>query len=100
MHIGLSPSVSNVKAASVGESAIAKGKQFSNVLQEARNEKVWSGLISSESFRDLRNLQNKILHSQLISPKDLILYQIKSSQFGLGIELVSKVAESVSASIR
>lgn len=52
------------------------------------------------SFREIQNLQHQVLTSKTISPRDLIVYQIKVSQFGLHTELISKVAESASSTLK
>ncbi|MBN8548195.1 MAG: hypothetical protein J0M12_02645 [Deltaproteobacteria bacterium] len=76
------------------------GKAFDAVLHEARAGTAWENIASPQAFQDLLSLQSKISKSKSISARELIEYQVKASQFGLGIELVSKVAESVSASLR
>lgn len=81
-------------------STTGTGKSFSGVLNETKAEQLWTALTNPASFKELGALQSRILQSRSVSPRELILYQVKASHFGLGIELVSKVAESVSASIK
>jgi hypothetical protein len=50
--------------------------------------------------RDLNNFSQGIMSGKTYSSKDLIVYQIKAGQFGLGVELVSKLAESVSSTVK
>ena len=52
------------------------------------------------SFHEIQALQQKVLNSNQLSPRDLLIYQIKVSQFGLHTELISKVAESASATMK
>lgn len=81
----------------VKESVPAVGQQnsFKDVLK---------GLSSSNDIvslqKDLKTFTEGIVAGRSFSPRDLILYQIKAGQFGLGVELVSKVAESASATIK
>lgn len=50
--------------------------------------------------KDLKSFTDGVVSGKSFSPRDLILYQIKAGQFGLGVELVSKVAESAGATIK
>ena len=75
-------------------------KRFVEVLDSKRKPSLGELLCNPRSFQELGELQNKILSSKVISPQELLLYQVKASQFGLGVELVSKIAESFSVSVR
>ena len=46
---------------------------------------------------ELKNIQGQLANGHNFSPKELLLYQVKASQFGLRVELVSRVAESLVA---
>lgn len=75
-------------------------RPFSEVLSRTKSEGVWSLVANPALFRELTALQQRVLQSKTIEPRDLLIYQVKASQFGLGIELLSKLAEAVSSSIR
>ena len=78
--------------------AQAKGvKSFGQELIEARQKATGSG---RDLYQDLVQMQEQILNSKSVPAKDLILYQIKTAQFGLQVELISKVGESALATIR
>lgn len=57
-------------------------------------------LVGEKPFAELGQMKAKALQGAKLSARDLILYQIKAAEFGLGVELVSKVAESVSVTVR
>ena len=48
----------------------------------------------------LEGMQIKTLQSNQLSPRDLLLLQVEVGRFNMGVELVGKVAESASATIR
>jgi hypothetical protein len=50
--------------------------------------------------KDLNLFSQSVMAGKKFNPQDLIVYQMKAGQFGLGVELVSKVAESASATLR
>ncbi len=50
--------------------------------------------------QELNTFTQGVMNGKVFSPKDLIVYQIKAGQFGLGVELVSKLAESVSSTVK
>lgn len=77
-----------------------KAKPFTEVLSEVRLEGIMGGAFSKNGFGELQQLQQKILKTQNPTARDLLLYQVRAAQFGMGVELVSKIAESVSATIR
>lgn len=50
--------------------------------------------------QDLQKLQKTILDGKKLDPRELLLYQIKAGQFSLNVELISKVGESLTATVR
>lgn len=73
-------------------------KSFAGLLREKISK--LDSIVGEQAFHDLMVMRQRAMSAKEISPKDLILYQIKSSEFGLGVELLSKVAESVSTTVR
>lgn len=48
----------------------------------------------------LENLQQQLINAPELNPRQLLLYQIKVGQLGLRVELISKLAESATATVR
>ena len=88
-------SVSGVSPANVAQSSLVH-KSFNSVLQGVAG--------GSGSFielqKDISRFSQKVLTGVELKPRELIIYQIKAGQFGLGVELVSKVGESLSTTIK
>lgn len=61
---------------------------------ESLGDKLWQGLDSMLKTEDLMNPGNNF------SPKELLLLQVKASSYHLRVELVSKAAESLLATVR
>ncbi len=55
---------------------------------------------SSDIFGSIRQFQSTVMSGRKISPKELLVFQIRASQFGVHVELLSKVAESGLSSLR
>lgn len=51
-------------------------------------------------YQQIKNIESRVESGQSLSIQELLSYQIKAAHFSLGIELVSKVAESASSTIR
>ena len=51
-------------------------------------------------YSDIQRLQQQVMSGKSLSSQELITYQIKAHQFGLQVELVSKVAESAVSSLK
>ena len=65
--------------------------EFKNVMAEANKQQ---GPGKKDLHAELTQLQQRIERGDKIDSRELILYQIKAGQFGLEVELVSKVAEA------
>ncbi len=76
----------------------AQALSFADVLAEKLSG--LESMVGLRSYADLAALRRKVLTAKSVSPGDLILYQVKASEFGLGVELVSKVAESMATTVR
>lgn len=71
-------------------------ESFSGVLNRVSEQ---SGDLKTLQ-KDLKSFTEGIIQGKAYSPRELLFYQIKASQFGLGVELISKVGESASATLR
>ena len=78
------------------EPAGAKGKVFKQILSNVTESKP----DQKNVFQEITELQQKLISGNKIPPKELLLYQIKAGQFGLRVELVSKVADSALSTAR
>lgn len=77
-------------------------KTFEGMLQGLRQSSQDKNTILSglDAHADLQTLQTQILSGKEFSPAELLRYQIVVSKFNLNVELVSKLAESLLASVR
>lgn len=76
-------------------------KSFNQIMQElsgagGKRTDLWSNSLHKE----LVNFQQMVQSGKHLSPQQLLVYQIKAGQFGIRVELISKVAESVNATTR
>lgn len=55
---------------------------------------------SSDIYRSIQQFQSSVIAGREISPKELLVFQMRASQFGVHVELLSKVAESSLSSLR
>jgi hypothetical protein len=88
-----------------GSQAIGMVKESVQTIgQKGSFNEVLKGVSSGNDIislqKDLKTFTEGVVSGKSFSPRDLIIYQIKAGQFGLGVELVSKVAESASATIK
>ncbi len=86
------PLNSNILPPKVAASQLS-GAQFKETLNANKP-------VGLDAHAELVALRDKILQGGKLEPKQLLYYQIRAHQFGLGVELVSKVGESVSATVR
>ena len=54
----------------------------------------------NDTHSQLIQVQQKVLNGQELSHKELLMYQIKASDFHLQVEMLSKLGEGVTASIK
>ncbi|NLF24907.1 MAG: hypothetical protein GX589_04520 [Deltaproteobacteria bacterium] len=76
------------------------GKSFKETLQktkESLSTLVWP---SANLHQQIVQLQHRVASGHNFVPRELLLYQIKASQLHLQVELVSKAAESMLATVR
>ena len=56
--------------------------------------------IPKDPFMAMKKLSQAASSGKTFTPKELLMFQIKANEFGVHVELVSKVSESANASIR
>lgn len=76
------------------------GKTFRDVLAELKSTDVVETFFQQGTFRSLTTLGTRLLTRPSVSPRELLLYQVGVSRFALGVELASKIAESLSSTVR
>jgi hypothetical protein len=67
-----------------------KTKDFQEIMQRP----------VKDIFTEIQEFQKSILNGKEFSGKDLIMYQIKTGQFSMRVELVSKVAEAAVSTVK
>jgi len=55
---------------------------------------------SSDLYQSVVDFEKAVAGGKAISPKELLVFQIRASQFGVHVELLSKVAESGLSTVR
>ena len=94
------PSMGNLSALG------SKGAPLSTPIQGGRFEQVLQAKLDGLSqllggdANQLQKIEAGIMRGQKLSAPELLVYQIKAGQFGLRVELVSKLAESLAGSWR
>lgn len=56
--------------------------------------------IPKDPFMAMKEISQAASSGKTFSPKELLMFQIKANEFGVHVELVSKVSESANASMR
>lgn len=75
-------------------------QSFNDVLEEIRNQPKLDSMLGLDLHRDINTLKADLMAGRKIAPAELLLYQIKVGQFGLRVELLSKVAEGFLSTVR
>ncbi|MDZ4786194.1 MAG: hypothetical protein SGJ02_08975 [bacterium] len=92
---GLKNSVNVLSSKAVAEIVApskVEGKSFGDIFNKASN--------TQDIHKDLIRLTNAMLSGKNLSPQELLFYQIRAGQFGLQVELLSKLGESLSATVK
>ena len=55
---------------------------------------------SRDLHQELVSLQEGILSGRKFTPQELLLYQIKASEFGMEVEMISKLGETLTSTLR
>ena len=95
MNFTLVGALSTGKISKVTPISLDKASNFHSVISMGADKKD-PGSIHEE----LVKLSHSIQSGKDISAKELLFYQIKAGQFGLQVELLSKVGESLSSTVR
>jgi len=77
-----------------------KGRSFHEVLAKTANPKTLQEVAGFDVRNDIEKVQDLILKGKNIPAEDLLIYQIRFGQYNLRVELVSKLAESATSSIK
>jgi len=76
--------------------SVSAGQPFGVVL-----EKIFSASEMGSGFHSqLSNIQSRVLSGTKFTPRDLLLLQMQMGRFSMQVELVSKVAESATTTLR
>ena len=93
-------SVSNLSMNTAQEKAAGHiGTSFQQVRQNLQVE-ASPTLFGPDTGMQLRNLEHIAMSGGKLTPAQLITYQIKAGDFGLRVQLVSKVAESAVSTLK
>ena len=68
-----------------------KGRSFQKIL---------SAKIPKDPFKAMQVVAEAALKGKTFSPEQLLLFQVRANEFGMQVELVSKVAESANSSMK
>jgi len=81
-------------------SAKKEGPSFSSVLESCRNRSALESLTGDSLHKELLHFKEQILSGKTFSPKELLVYQIRASEFNLRVELLAKIADALLATTR
>ena len=84
---------------SLGPVARGQAKDFLALKHELSALET-KGSAGADLHQELMAIQSKVLKGAALTPQELISFQIKANQFGVRVELISKVAESAMATTR
>lgn len=73
---------------------------FKETLEAVGGNQKVDAVMGGTLQRDIQMLQADLLTGRKLSASELLLYQIKVGQFGLRVELLSKVAEGLLGTVR
>lgn len=76
-------------------SNVPQSKGFSSILQSKMD-----AILGSDLYKDMTKFEQNLTSKRDMAPKELILYQVKASQLGLRVELLSKVGESMLTTVK
>ncbi len=89
-------SVSLPKGLKIGGST-GGGGSFRDILHKTSQGNT---SIPSDPFKAMEQLATRLERKEKVQPAELLQYQLRAGQFGIQVELVSKVGESLSGSLR
>lgn len=101
IHPVYEPTPKNVTSPS-GSAMVDKraAKEFSKLKDDLLKLENAGKSPGPDLHQELLNMQRRFLSGAALTPQELISYQIKANQFGMRIELASKISESAVATIR
>lgn len=83
---------SATRSGHIGGAKPSSTKSFQDVADAIAARK--DDLLGSNLQHDLQALQDKVLGGQAVSGRELISYQIRAQEFGLRVELLTKLADA------
>lgn len=82
-----------------GAGRAQKSPDFGQVLSQIQQD-IGPAKVSADPFAAMRELTQRIESGTRISSKELLLYQIRAGEYGMRVELVSKLADSANSSLK
>lgn len=92
VNVSLSGTVSATRPADLAGNAGSLQSSFPQLLESMRGHQELSGQISA--------LQARVLSGNAISPRELLIMQVQMGRFSMQVELVSRMAESVTVTLK
>ncbi|MCB0330296.1 MAG: hypothetical protein KDD70_11540 [Bdellovibrionales bacterium] len=88
-----------------GGSSIAGGNQLNSLEKRGSFQDALSGAqqalkVPRDPFQAMKVLTERVTSGAQMKPRELLMFQIRAGEYGMTVELVSKVAESGSSSLR
>lgn len=74
------------------------GQKFNQVMLELSNSNKPAPL--NQVINDMTKLEQALMQGKQFSSRELLLYQMKVGQFGIQVELLSKVGESALSTVK
>lgn len=87
-------------SAIAGTAPSGEKSAFREWLAQPENRDRFSRLIDVRGHRELESIQRKIMSSARIDSRELLLFQVRVSQFAMRVELLSKVGESANSTVK
>lgn len=88
------------KPPAVTPSIKASPKDFKDVMNGQKPNIAPVAPSVKDLFKEIQEIQKAILNGKELTGKDLIMYQIKTGQYSMRVELISKVAEAAVSTVK
>lgn len=85
---------------SSGPITAAQKSGFDQLFERLSQSKELSSVFGSKGHEEILQFQNRALQGEGLSPRELLLYQVKAGEFNMRVELVSKAAESLLGTVK
>ena len=80
--------------------AVGDASKFKVELEEVRLKAGPPALLGGDLHQELLQVRSKLINGAEFSPRELLLYQIRAGEFGLQVEMVSKLSEAAMSTVR